>query len=121
LAAERVAREDFCRRRRPPVRDIGGLDYGSGHVVHQINTRKDEGASMTLLTFLAALAHDFSADETLVVVPDNASYHQSHALQEWWRAETNQLQRFFLPASAPQLNLIERLWRYLKYQRVCHR
>jgi len=89
---------------------FGGLDSASGRIIHQINPRKDEGAFMA---FLDALAHAFPADEPLVVVLDNASSHQSYAVQEWWRAHTDQFQPFFLPAYSPQLNRIERLWRYL--------
>jgi hypothetical protein len=78
----------------------------------------DEGDFMT---FLDELAQAFPADEPVVVVLDNASYHKSYAVQEWWRAHTNQLQPFFLSAYAPQLNLIERLWRRLKDKLACHR
>ncbi len=45
----------------------------------------------------------------------------SHALREWWRAHAGRIQPFFLPAYTPQLNLIERLWRYLKDKLACHR
>ena len=31
------------------------------------------------------------------------------------------MEPFFLPAYAPQLNLIERLWRSVKQQLACHR
>jgi DDE superfamily endonuclease len=74
---------------------FGGLDSASGRVVHQINAHKDEDA---FLPFLDALAHAFPTDEPLLVVLDTASYHKSHAVQEWWRAHTDQLQPFFLPA-----------------------
>lgn len=48
-----------------------------------------------------------------MVVLDNASYHKSLAVREWWRAHAAQIQPFFLPAYAPPLKLIERVWRYL--------
>lgn len=51
---------------------------------------------------------------------DNVGYHKSHALREWWRLG-GRIQPFFLPAYAPELNLIERLWRYLKAKLACHR
>jgi hypothetical protein len=74
---------------------FGGLDSASGHLVHQITPRKDEDAFMT---FLDELAQAFPADEPLVVVLDNASYHKSYAVQDWWRAHAGQIQPFFLPA-----------------------
>jgi transposase len=97
---------------------FGGLDYASGRIVHQTHPRKDEDAFMT---FLDELAHTFPTDEPVVVVLDNASYHTSYAVREWWRAHADQFQPFFLPAYSPQLNLIERLWRYLKDKLACHR
>ena len=52
-----------------------------------------------------------------VVVLDQASMHTSHAvkakLPEW---EAKQLFIFELPPYSPQLNLIEILWRFIKYE-----
>lgn len=52
-----------------------------------------------------------------VVVIDNASFHTSQAVEEHimeW--ETNGLTLFFLPKYSPELNLIEILWRFMKYE-----
>jgi DDE superfamily endonuclease len=97
---------------------FGALDYASGHLVHALSARKDETAFMT---FLEQLLQALPSNEGLVVVLDNAGYHKSLALREWWRAHAAQVQPFFLPAYTPQLNLIERLWRYLKGKLACHR
>ena len=52
-----------------------------------------------------------------VVVMDNASMHTSEAFQEaipkW---EKKGLAIFYLPEYAPELNLIEILWRFMKYE-----
>ena len=56
-----------------------------------------------------------------MLVLDNASYHKSHAVRAHWQQLSDRFQPFFLPAYAPQLNLIERLWRYLKDKLACHR
>lgn len=51
-----------------------------------------------------------------MVVIDNASIHRSSAFQEQvpiW--EQKGLVLYFLPAYAPELNLIEILWRFIKY------
>lgn len=51
-----------------------------------------------------------------VVVMDNASFHRSQAVEdkivEW---EAKGLTLFFLPKYSPELNLIEMLWRFMKY------
>ena len=52
-----------------------------------------------------------------VVVMDNASMHTSEAFQEQipkW--EKQGLEIFYLPESSPELNLIEILWRFMKYE-----
>ena len=55
-------------------------------------------------------------DEPTVVIIDNASIHKSEAVQEkimeW---EKLGLTLYFIPSYSPQLNLIEILWRKMKY------
>jgi DDE superfamily endonuclease len=97
---------------------FGALDYASGHLLHTLSAHKDE---TTFIAFLERLLEALRPDESVVVVLDNAGYHKSLAVREWWRAHAAQLQPFFLPAYTPQLNLIERLWRYLKAKLACHR
>lgn len=52
-----------------------------------------------------------------VVVIDNASIHRSEAFQEELpRWEQQGLDFFYLPQYSPELNLIEILWRFMKYE-----
>lgn len=52
-----------------------------------------------------------------VVVLDNASIHTSEAFQEQLsRWEKRGLEIFYLPEYTPELNLIEILWRFMKYE-----
>ena len=54
-----------------------------------------------------------------VVVMDNSRYHTSGAIEAKkaeWRSKN--LEIFYLPKSSPQLNLIEILWRFMKYEWV---
>jgi hypothetical protein len=97
---------------------FGARDYASGHLAHAPSARKDETA---FIAFLERHLQAMRPDESVVVVLDNAGYHKSLAVREWWRAHVAQLQPFFLPASTPPLNLIERLWRYLQDKLACHR
>jgi transposase len=61
--------------------------------------------------FCATLQHP------TVVVMDNASMHTSEAFQEQIpRWEKQGLEIFYLPASSPELKLIEILWRFMKYE-----
>ena len=56
-------------------------------------------------------------DKLTVVVIDNAPIHTSKAFKEkiaQWKQK--KLEIFWLPTYSPQLNLIEILWRFIKYQ-----
>jgi transposase len=56
-------------------------------------------------------------DKLTVVVIDNAPIHTSKAFQKkiaQWRQQ--KLEIFWLPTYSPQLNLIEILWRFMKYE-----
>lgn len=46
------------------------------------------------------------------IICDNASYYRSKAVQEY--LETSRVELIFLPPYSPNLNLIERLWRFMK-------
>jgi transposase len=59
---------------------------------------------------------DMISKETVVVI-DNASFHTSDAVEEKRREwEAKGLKLFFLPTYSPHLNLIEILWRFMKYE-----
>ena len=98
---------------------FGAVDSASGQVIWQCGARKGEEA---FATFLDHLAEQLPAvDEPVVVVLANVGYHKSRALREGWQRHAARFQPFFLPAYAPQLNLIERLWRSLKAKLANHR
>ena len=100
---------------------FGAVDYATGQVLWQTSARKGEAAFSAFLDYLATA---LPANEPVVVVLDNVGYHKSHALREVWRRYAQRLEPFFLPAYAPQLNLIERLYtlgRYVKQRLACHR
>jgi DDE superfamily endonuclease len=96
---------------------FGAVDHATGQVRWQVSARKGEAAFTALLD---QLAQTLPANEPLVLVLDNVGYHTSHALREGWRGYAHRLEPFFLPAYALHLNLIERLWRYVKQQLACH-
>lgn len=95
----------------------GALDYASGRVLFQTARHKD---GTGFAAFLAQLAATWPT-EHLVLVLDNVSYHRSAAMRIWWAAQTGRVLPFWLPAYAPNLNLLERVWRFLKQKLACHR
>ena len=49
-----------------------------------------------------------------MLVCDNASYHHARIVQGYLETVENRVFVFWLPAYAPELNLIERVWKRLK-------
>lgn len=96
---------------------FGALDYASGQVCWQMHAAKGGAA---FAAFLAHIAKTWP-DEQIVLVMDNASYHRSPAVRAWWSAQQGRITPFWLPVYAPQLNLIERVWGFVKQKLACHR
>lgn len=48
----------------------------------------------------------------IYIISDNARYYHNRELKEW--AEGTKIKQIFLPPYSPNLNLIERLWRFLR-------
>jgi hypothetical protein len=97
---------------------LGALDYVTGQLVIQSCPRKGEEAFAACLETLAAT---LPPDEPVVIVIDNVGYHKSHVLRAQWRRLADHIEPFWLPAYTPQLNRMERVWRFLKQQLSCHR
>ena len=92
----------------------GALDYASGRVVWQMAPKSGFAA------FLERIAQAWPKED-LVLVLDNVSYHRSAAMRTWWAAQGDHMLPFWLPAYSPNLNLLERVWRFLKQKLACHR
>ena len=55
----------------------------------------------------------------IYVICDNARYYRSKAVQAYLK--TSRIKLVFLPPYAPNLNLIERLWKFFKKQVLYNR
>ena len=95
----------------------GAVDYASGQLLWQTASRKD-GTGFAV--FLEQIGQRWPTED-LVLVLDNVSYHRSLAMRTWWAAQAGRMLPFWLPAYAPTLNLLERVWRFLKQKLACHR
>lgn len=96
---------------------FGAVDYGSGRVIWQFAARKSGDGFAAFLALVAATW----PDEQLVLVMDNVSYHRSPVVRAWWADQAGRVTPLWLPAYTPSLNLIERVWRFLKQKLACHR
>ncbi len=96
---------------------FGALDYGSGKVTWRMHPTKSGDA---FAAFLEQVAQTWPTEQ-LVLVMDNASYHRAPVVKAWWAAQDRRITPFWLPVYSPHLNLIERVWRFLKQKLACHR
>lgn len=62
---------------------------------------------------LEAIAEKHHNDECVWIICDNARYYRSGLVQDWLENQ-NTIQLVFLPPYSPNLNLIERLWKFFK-------
>ncbi len=89
---------------------LGSLEYPTGSGLYEIYERKTNVQVQShWQRLLDEFPHDF-----LFVVRDNASSHVTPDLDEFLVANRD---RFFLvpmPTYSPHLNLIERLWKYMR-------
>ena len=63
------------------------------------------------MRFLRKISRAFKGHDIRLVL-DNASYHHAHAVEEL-AAELG-ITLVFLPVASPNLNIIERLWKFVK-------
>jgi transposase len=89
----------------------GALSWPDRTVVHLEAEKITSQAMITLFDRLAA-RHPMAA--AIEVVLDNASYNRSAAIKAYLARDGCRIRLVYLPAYSPNLNLIERLWWFLK-------
>ena len=91
---------------------FGSLVYPSGEGVYTIHHQKRHQEVQAHLTILL----DSEPDTFWFVVLDNASAHTTPALDDFLLKHQDRLELVFLPTYSPNLNLIERLWKFMRGQ-----
>src|ERR1700735_291854 len=93
---------------------IGALDFGENTLIHAAHagTIKAQDVECFIDSVLAT-----GNGLPTVIVLDNASIHHgiSDATRQRWLLE-HKVILFYLPAYSPELNMIESVWRHLKYR-----
>lgn len=97
----------------PTVHLFGGYTWNDDTVAWTQATRKN---SDTFIQFLEHLLVTTYPHEAVMLVLDNASYHRSAAACAAMSLFEHRVQVYWLPPYCPDLNPIERFWRYLKDQ-----
>lgn len=64
------------------------------------------------INLLTAIEQKYFLSEKIYIILDNATYHYSKIVREF--LENSKIKLIFLPSYSPNLNLIERVWKYFK-------
>ncbi len=96
---------------------FGALEYRAGEVTTMTAPTADAAGFGVFLEQVAARW----PDDHLVLVLDNASYHKTATLRAWFADRADRISVVWLPTYSPQLNLIERVWRFVKAKLAGHR
>ncbi len=65
-----------------------------------------------MIAYLKHLRDKYKSNQKITLILDNASYNRAYATQDY--AKELNIELLFLPPYAPNLNLIERLWKFFK-------
>lgn len=90
---------------------LGALDFVSKQLLTVTNTTYI--TAETVCDLLCLLASQYPGIP-LTVVLDNARYQRCSLVQDW--AKSLGIELVYLPSYSPNLNLIERLWKFVKRQ-----
>lgn len=90
---------------------FGAWNYAKDHIHYQTHPKKTR---YEFREFLKHLIEKRYPRRYVILVLDNASYHHAQIVQEYLETVKDRVFVFWLPTYAPELNLIERVWKHLK-------
>jgi transposase len=96
---------------RQRVNLSGVLDAETHEVIVQEHLRLNAEST---IEFFRLLERVNPKSENIYLILDNAGYYKGEKIREY--LETSRIRIVFLPPYAPNLNLIERLWKFFKKQ-----
>ncbi len=96
---------------RKSVALFGAVNVRTGQLVSMIISPFDRD---TFDVFLRLLFRHRSHSRRMMVVLDNASYHHGHEDRPFFYRHRQDLKLDFLPPYSPDLNPIERVWKFLR-------
>jgi transposase len=95
---------------------FGALNVMTGEIVHQTSSScKQED----FLSFLQLVTNHYK-EKLIAMVVDNAKIHRSQLIQDFLD-KNERIMLIYLPPYSPNLNPIERLWRWLKETVISNR
>ena len=88
---------------------MGGFDFNNFKQI--IELTEDKCNCEKIIEFFKKIVERYPNKEIIIVL-DNASYNHAKVVENF--ANSHNIELFFLPAYCPNLNLIERLWKFTK-------
>lgn len=86
----------------------------------EVVVRQEESiTSEAVIKLLEQLEAKHSGPGTIYFICDNARYYKSKELAEW--LENSRFKMVYLPPYSPNLNIIERLWKYFRKEVMANR
>jgi transposase len=86
----------------------------------EVIIREDEMINaQSTIALLKQIEEKNPETETIYAIADNARYYRAKIVTEY--LETSKIQLIFLPPYSPNLNLIERLWKFLRKKVMYHK
>lgn len=90
---------------------LGAYNPETSSLVHL--TGEENCNAEKVIEFFTLLLTAYKKSTEIILILDNAGYFKAEIVREWLK-ENQKLELIFLPAYSPNLNLIERLWRFVK-------
>jgi transposase len=84
-----------------------------------LQRQEEKITSAAMIALFEEIAARHPLAPTIAVVIDNAKYNVSREIRQWFAREGCRIRPVYLPSYAPNLNMIERFWRFMK-RRVLH-
>jgi transposase len=94
---------------------LGAYNPDTHSLVHL--TGEENCDAKRIIAYFELILKKYSSAPKIILFLDNAKYHKAEIVSEWLK-EHPKLKIEFLPAYAPNLNLIERFWRFAKERLV---
>jgi len=88
----------------------GGVDYATSKISCTMAATK---SGTNFLVFLMMLVRVYAGRKVRLVC-DNGRFHHTKAVYQWLAEHRDVVEVFWLPPYCPSLNLIERLWKFIK-------
>jgi transposase len=91
---------------------IAGVVNPLEGTVHTTSTKKH--TAKTFKRFLVKLIHRYKNKKKIILYLDNAPIHHSRIIKRFVELLKGRLELIFLPPYSPELNPIERFWKYMR-------